>query len=216
MYVGRIVALGRTRSGANAALYRVSSRSFPSRTCVEQDGRLAIVPREGHEGDLRKSPYIAYNCLRIAGEWAVSSNGSHTDPIAEKIAGGVPVRDALVSTLLALDFEKDDYSTPRIAAAVPRSGDTGWLGTVRADAVVVKAVPLVAGRAAWLATYEADDVRDDQVFDFDAADAAAAARYAVDGDGFSGLEKPVTSGAALAGPRGFELGTHQVGQGPVG
>jgi IMP cyclohydrolase len=211
MYVGRIVAIGRTRSGANAALYRVSSRSFPSRTCVEQQGRLAIIPREGHEGDLMKSPYIAYNCLRIAGDLAVASNGSHTDPIAEKIESGMPVRDALVSTLLALDFEKDDYSTPRIAGVVPLSGDTGWLGTVRADAVVVKAVPLVAGRASWLATYEADDVSDDQVFGFDATDAGEAARCAVDGDGFADLEKPVTSGAALAcGPR-FELGTHQVG-----
>lgn len=211
MYVGRIVAIGRNRAGANAALYRVSSRSFPSRTCVEQDGRLAIVPREGHEGDLRKSPYIAYNCVRIAGDRVVASNGSHTDPIAEKIESGMPVRDALVSTLLALDFEKDDYSTPRIAGVVPLEGDTGWLGIVRADALVVKAVPLVAGRASWLATYEADDVDAAQVFDFDAADATAAARRAVDGEGFADLEKPVTAGAALARGRHFELGTHRVG-----
>jgi IMP cyclohydrolase len=213
MYVGRIVAIGRTRGGANAALYRVSSRSFPSRTCVEQDGRLAIIPREGHEGDLQKSPYIAYNCLRIAGDQAVASNGSHTDPIAEKIASGIPVRDALVSTLLALDFEKDDYSTPRIAAVVPLAGDSGWLGTVRSDAVVVKAVPLVAGRVSWLATYEADDVRDEQAFDFDADDAAAAARRAVDGEGFADLEKPVTSGAALSLGGHFELGTYLVDSG---
>ena len=211
MYVGRIVAVGRTRAGANAVLYRVSSRSFPSRTCLEQDGRLAIVPREGHEGDLKKSPYIAYNCLRVAAAWAVAGNGSHTDPIAEKIESGFPVRDALVSTLLALDFEKDEYSTPRIAAVVPLDGDTGWLGTVRSDALIVKAVPLVAGRAAWLATYEADEVREDQVFEFDAADATAAARYAVDGEGFAGLEKPVTSGAALSTGRHFELGSYRVG-----
>ena len=212
MYVGRIVAVGRTRAGSNAALYRVSSRSFPSRTCVEQDGRLAILPREGHEGDLKKSPYIAYNCIRVAGEWVVASNGTHTDPIAEKIASGVPVRDALVSTLLALDFEKDDYSTPRIVGCVPLSGDSGWLGTVRADALVVRQVPLVAGRVSWLATYEADDIRDDQVFAFDAADATSAASVAIDGEGFSGLEKPVTSGAALSAGRHFEFGTCLVGQ----
>ena len=92
MYVGRIVAVGRTRAGANAALYRVSSRSFPNRMAVEVDGRLAIVPRPGHEGDLHKNPYIAYNAVRIAGEFAVATNGSQTDPIAEKISLGVPPR----------------------------------------------------------------------------------------------------------------------------
>ena len=71
MYVGRIVAVGRTRTGANAGLYRVSSRSFPNRRAVEVNGRLAIMPREGHEGDILKSPYIAYNCLRVAGAWSV-------------------------------------------------------------------------------------------------------------------------------------------------
>jgi hypothetical protein len=43
--------------------------------------------------------------------------------------------------------------------------------------------------------------------EFDAADAAAAARYAIDGAGFAALEKPVTSAAALAEPRGFALAT---------
>ena len=43
MYVGRIVAVGRTHAGANAALYRVSSRSFPNRMAVEVDGRKATV-----------------------------------------------------------------------------------------------------------------------------------------------------------------------------
>jgi len=208
MYVGRIVAVGRTRAGANAALYRVSSRSFPSRTCVDLGGKLAIVPREGHEGDVHKNPYIAYNCLRVAGSWAVATNGSQTDPIAEKIEAGTPVRDAFASALLTLDYEKDDYSTPRIAAAVPLEGDTGWLGIVRHDALVVKAVPLLAGRAAWLATYEADDLSEAQVCDFDAADAIAAARSAVDGPGFRELLNAVTSGAALASGSHFELGTY--------
>ena len=64
MYAGRIVAVGRTRSGANAGLYRVSSRSFPNRRVVELGGRLAVLPREGHEGDVHKNPYIAYNASR--------------------------------------------------------------------------------------------------------------------------------------------------------
>jgi IMP cyclohydrolase len=210
MYVGRIVAVGRTRAGANAALYRVSSRSFPNRMAVEVEGRLAVVPRPGHEGDLHKNPYIAYNCVRVAGELAVATNGSQTDPIAEKLALGVPPRDALASVLLALDFEKDALSTPRIAGIVPRDGDVGWLAIVRHDALVVKAVPLEPGRAWYVATYEHDDVRESQCVDFDANDAEACARFAVDGGAFAELEKPVTAAAALASSRGFRLGTFLV------
>ena len=65
MYVGRIVAIGRTPGGANLAAYRVSSRSFPNREAVQGEGRCAVVPRAGHEADVSKNPYIAYNCLRI-------------------------------------------------------------------------------------------------------------------------------------------------------
>jgi IMP cyclohydrolase len=210
MYVGRIVAVGRTRAGQNAALYRVSSRSFPNRMAVEVEGRLAVVPRPGHEGDLHKNPYIAYNCVRVAGELAVATNGSQTDPIAEKLALGVPPRDALAEVLLALDFEKDALQTPRIAGIVPRDADVGWLAIVRHDALVVKAVPLEAGRAWYVATYEHDDVRESQRVEFDAADAEACARFAVDGGRFAELEKPVTAAAALASSRGFRLGTFLV------
>jgi IMP cyclohydrolase len=210
MYVGRIVAVGRTRAGANAGLYRVSSRSFPNRRVVEIGGRLAVLPREGHEADVHKNPYIAYNCLRIARDWCVVTNGSQTDPIAEKIESGMAPRDALAQSLLLLDYERDDYRTPRIAAAVPLEGDLAWLGVVRHDALVVRAVALAAGRAQWIATYEANDVRDEQSLDFDARDAAAAARCAIDGPGFADLEKPVTSAAALATGRHFELASHVV------
>ena len=210
MYVGRIVAIGRTRAGANAALYRVSSRSFPNRRAVEYPTRVAVTPLEGHEQDLLSNPYIAYNAVRLAGDWAVASNGAHTDPVAEKIEAGMPARDALAQALLAMDYEKDEYSTPRIAAAVPLRGDTGWLGIVRSDALVVKEVPLVAGHAVYLATYEADDVRDSQSSAFDAATAAEAARFMVDGGTFQELERPVASAAALAREGGFELGSYAV------
>ena len=213
MYAGRIVAAGRTRSGANAALYRVSSRSFPNRQAVDLGGRLAIVPREGHEGDVYKNPYIAYNCLRIADTFAIATNGTQTDPVAEKIAAGTAPRDALVQALSTLDYEKDDYNTPRIAAVVPEAGDEAWLGIVRHDALLVRAVPLVAGRATWLSTYEGDEIQGPggpQEFDFDAGDALEAARFVVTGGDFSKLTNPVTSAAALATARGFELATFQV------
>ncbi|MEE8519100.1 MAG: IMP cyclohydrolase [Dehalococcoidia bacterium] len=207
MYVGRIVAVGKTSGGANTVMYRVSSRSFPNRRAVDNNGTISVVPRPGAEADVTTNPYIAYNALRLAGGWAIATNGSHTDPIAEKIAGGMPVRDALATCMLALDYEKDDLNTPRISAAVPQQGDAGWLAIVRKDSFVVKEVPLQAGRAMYLATYEADDVRDTQTSDFDAASATEAAEFAVSGGAFAALENPVTSAAALAANGGFQLGT---------
>jgi IMP cyclohydrolase len=210
VYVGRIVAIARTVSGANAVVYRVSSRTFPNRAAVERNGRIAIVPRAGHEADLQVSPYISYTCLRIAGDWAIATNGHHTDPIAEKVGDGVPIRDALAGSLLALDYERDELRTPRIAAAVPLRGERGWLAIVRHDGLEVKELELAAGRAVYLATYGANEIRDDRRLPFDAKDASGAARAAVDGEGFAELEKPVTSAAALAVGGRFTLATHLV------
>lgn len=210
MYVGRIVAIGRNRAGANAVLYRVSSRSFPNRRMVERDGALAVVSREGSEGDLAKNPYITYNALRLTGPWAVAGNGSHTDLIAEKIEAGAPPKDALAQALLELDYEHDELSTPRIAAVVPVEGDEAWLGIIRRDALMVREVVLTTGQAMYLATYEADEVRDSQSSAFDAATAEEAARFAIDGGGFAALERPVTSAAALVLDGAFTLGSHTV------
>jgi IMP cyclohydrolase len=210
MYVGRIVAVGKNAAGANAVMYRVSSRSFPNRQAVDNNGTLAVVPRPGFETDLNKNPYIAYNALRLVSDWAIATNGSHTDPIVEKVALGMPIREAMALSLLALDYEKDDFNTPRIAAAVPRRGNTGWLAIVRKDALVVHEVDLRAGQAQYIATYEADDVRDSQVSVFDANTAAGAAEFAVSGGAFADLEKPVTSVAALTNDAGFALGTYIV------
>ena len=205
MYVGRFVALARTPSGANAVLYRVSSRSFPNREAVELEDRIAIMPSQGHEGDLLRSPYISYACLRQAPGYVVASNGTHTDPIAEKIAAGGSPRDAIAHALLTLDYEHDAYSTPRIVAVAPQSGDTGWLGIVRHDALIVVESAIVAGRATYLATYEANDPRAHAALPFSAEDAASAAKLAIDGPGFVELERPVTSAAAVAGPSGFTV-----------
>ena len=138
MYLGRIVSIGRTRNGKNVAMYRVSSRSFPNRQTVKMGDKVAVMPRPGFEGDLQKNPYITYNCVRIAGNYAVVSNGSQTDPIAEKIASGMPVRDAMTLGLLALDYEHDSLDTPRIVGAVEMNGTRGFLGIIRKDAVLVR------------------------------------------------------------------------------
>ncbi|MBI4300016.1 MAG: hypothetical protein HY677_02690 [Chloroflexi bacterium] len=47
MYVGRIVAIGKTAAGSNALLYRVSSRSYQDRKALLMQDLVRIVPREG-------------------------------------------------------------------------------------------------------------------------------------------------------------------------
>jgi len=210
MYVGRIVAVGRTPQGRGAVLYRVSSRSFPNRRTVETPRGLAVVPIEGHEKDIFKNPYIAYNAVRVAGDVAVATNGSQTDPVAEKIASGMSVRDALVQALVVLDYEKDDFCTPRIAVAVARGAAEGWAGVARRDALLVRSFPLEPGRAFYFATYEIAEPRADLVSEFGAATAAEAARWAVSGGRFADLEKPVCSAAAVATDTGFDLAGYTV------
>jgi len=205
MYVGRIVAVGRTPEGRNAVMYRVSSRSFPNRRTVATARGLAVVPIEGHEKDIFKNPYIAYNAVRLAGQVAVATNGSQTDPITEKIAAGTSIRDALAESLLALDYEKDDFNTPRIAVAVARGAEEGWAGIVRKDALIVRSFRLRPGAAFYFATYEISEPREDLVSDFRAATADEAARWVVSGGRFADLEKPVCSAAAIESAAGFEL-----------
>ena len=208
MYIGRIVAFGMTKDGRPCAMYRVSSRSFPNRRAVENNGNIAIIPREGAEGDLAKNPYISYNCLRVAGEWAVATNGSQTDPIVEKIAAGMPVRDAITMCLLAMDYEKDSLDTPRVVAVAGRVSKLGYLGIVRKDAVMVREFKMVPGEARYISTYECNAPCDTNVDnDFDAACEDCAAQYVVDGGVFAGFENPVTSAAAVATEDGFALAT---------
>ncbi|MFC6786746.1 IMP cyclohydrolase [Halobaculum halobium] len=163
MYIGRFVVIG-PKVGA----YRVSSRSFPNRKVTRRgDDTLTVVPTaDAEETD---NPYVSYNCARAAGEGAVVGNGSHVDPIAEKYDRGYPARDALVEALHAMDYEKDDYDTPRVAGIVEEGA--GYVGIVRRDALVVHEVD----EPHLVATYEEDEPR---AFEFEPRTAVAAARTA--------------------------------------
>jgi IMP cyclohydrolase len=203
MYVGRIVAIGCTRDGSLAAMYRVSSRSFPNRQAVLAGGRAAIVPKPGFERDVLRNPYIAYNCLRVVGSVAVATNGSQTDPIAEKILNGMDIRDAFVSVLHALDYEHDDFSTPRIAAAVDQVTESAVLGIVRHDALIVRSLQLEPGTAYYVCTYERNTPGQDCMDrEFDAGSAADACDYVLGKGAFADLERPITAACALAMPDG--------------
>ena len=193
MYVGRFVVVGPV-----VGAYRVSSRSFPDRQATDRDGTVTVEPTP--DAPPSDNPYISYNGLRVTDRGAVLGNGSHVDPIAEKLALGYPARDALAEPLLALDFEKDDYDTPRIAGIVglnddpttASDGPSAVVGTVRRDALLVEEVT----EPTLVATYEKDSpepldfAADDaagaarEAFDLDFEHAVCAAGVAVDGDGF--------------------------------
>jgi IMP cyclohydrolase len=198
MYVGRIVAVGKTKADKLAVLYRVSSRSFPNREARIREKTVSIVPKQGFESDIYANPYISYNCLRLAGDCAVAGNGSHTDPIAEKIQAGMGMRDAMISALSGLDYEHDDYQTPRIAAAADRKSRRGALGVIRADALLVEEFDLAAGQVNYVATYEHN--RPDRAFgdsDFDAAGAEQACDYILGKGVFASLERPIVAVCAV-------------------
>ncbi|ACM58275.1 IMP cyclohydrolase [Halorubrum lacusprofundi] len=195
MYVGRFVVVA---PGIGA--YRVSSRSFPNRRVTDRDGRLTVGPTpDAPETD---NPYVSYNCARAVRTptdepLAVVGNGSHVDPIAEKLELGYPARDALATPLLALDFEKDDYDTPRIAGVV--GAETATIGVVRRDGLVVEAVdePTI------VATYETDSPEPYALAAADAEtpDAAAAATEVLGAD----FEHPVCAAGATVDADGATL-----------
>ncbi len=207
-YLGRIVAAGLTPDGRACVMYRVSSRSFPNREAVIRDGRVAIVPRAGFESDLGRNPYIAYNCIRPAGRFMVASNGSQTDPIAEKIAVGMPVRDAITLGLLAMDYEKDSLDTPRIVAVIGAGDTTAYLGIVRKNAVLVREFALRPGTLFYLSTYEHNQPCDEFTdAAFAAGDVQAACRHMISGGVFAEFANPVTAAGAVFDGREFQLAT---------
>ena len=171
--------------------YRVSSRSFPDRVVRENDegDGYAVVPEEDYD-----NPYVSYNCLRhVEEETTVIGNGTHVDPVTEKMESGYPARDALALSLLALDYEKDDYDTPRIAGVV--APEEAYVGTVTRDSLVVEAVE----EPTMVATYEVQKPEGVE-FDVSSADEAARAVYEME------YEHPVTACAVHGNETAFYNG----------
>lgn len=152
MYIGRYVVIGKTLEGAWYLGYRVSSRSFPNRRIVAAGDRAVVLPTD--DAPPSDNPYITYNCLRRHGDVTVVANGSHADPVIDKVSLGYPLRDALALSLLAMDYEHDEYSTPRIAGGVDAAGDAAYLAIVGEDRLMVRRVAPPPGDAFLVATYE--------------------------------------------------------------
>jgi IMP cyclohydrolase len=208
MYVGRIVAVGRTPEGKAAALYRVSSRSFPNRHAVDTGKSIAIVPTPGHESDIQRNPYIAYNCQRVAQGYCVVSNGSHTDPVAEKLDAGMNPRDALATVMLAMDYEHDSLDTPRITGIVSPDGARGWLAIVRKDALIVREFALNPGECYFVSTYETNEPGAAQrEGNFTAGNAEACCDFILGGGIFADFERPVSAVCAVAEDGAWKVAT---------
>ena len=188
MYVGRIVVVGKTDRPFVA--YRVSSRSFPNRVARITDAGAAIQPLDPE--DMKKNPYIAYNCIRVCENGVVVSNGSHTDPILDQLRSGTAPDVAIQKVLTDMGYEKDDFNTPRIAGVVTE--DHGFIGTVRADAIEIGTFGLEENTCRVICTYEMDRL-DNKNYAFVAPSALDAARYVVDGAIFKDLELPICSAA---------------------
>lgn len=188
MYVGRIVAVGKTDKPFVA--YRVSARSFPNRVARITEAGVAIQPLDPE--DMKRNPYIAYNCVRVSDKGVVVSNGTQTDPIFEKIEAGVPPDVALQQVLSEMGYEKDDFNTPRIAGVVTDS--VGFIGIVRIDGVEISSFELEDNSCHVICTYEMDRV-ESKGHPFVAESADEAAKYVVDGGIFKDLELPICSAA---------------------
>ena len=190
MYLGRIISIGSSKDGVYAS-YRVSSRSFPNRKSVVNNQKVAIIPTQGSEDDIYKNPYISYNCIDIIDDICVVTNGSHTDIIAGKIREGMNMKDAVALSLLTMDYEKDDYNTPRIGGAINTKGK-GYIGIVTHEGIEVKKVN--PGESFYVSTYEHNTPRE---VDYTATNAKEATEFIFNGGIFSEFTHPVTSCAAF-------------------
>ena len=190
MYLGRIISIGSSKDGVYAS-YWVSSRSFPNRKSVVNNQKVAIIPTQGSEDDIYKNPYISYNCIDIIDDICVVTNGSHTDIIAGKIREGMNMKDAVALSLLTMDYEKDDYNTPRIGGAINTKGE-GYIGIVTHEGIEVKKVN--PGESFYVSTYEHNTPRE---VDYTATNAKEATEFIFNGGIFSEFTHPVTSCAAF-------------------
>lgn len=192
MYVGRIVVVGKAERPFVA--YRVSSRSFPNRVARLTAEGAAIQPLDPE--DLRRNPYIAYNCIRVCEQSVVVSNGSHTDPIWHNLRAGMPPDEALTVVLEDMGYEKDELNTPRIAGVV--TPDYGYLGIARQDAVEVSRFELAEHACRVICTYEMNRLEETN-HPFPVRSATDAAKYVTFEGLFADLERPICAAAWMDG-----------------
>lgn len=144
-YTGRTLGIG-LMEGRPFAFYLLCSRSFPKRRAIVRENAVYI--ENLTETD---NPYVSYPVVRLLEDYAVVTNGLQTDFIAQALEWESP-KKALIHVLDALDYERDDYNTPRIAGIIG-GGGRGWLGFAGREEFWVKELELKEGKAFVTATY---------------------------------------------------------------
>ena len=144
-YTGRTLGIG-LMEGRPFAFYLLCSRSFPKRRAIVRENAVYI--ENLTETD---NPYVSYPVVRLLEDYAVVTNGLQTDFIAQALEWESP-KKALIHVLDALDYERDDYNTPRIAG-IMGGGGRGWLGFAGREEFWVKELELKEGKAFVTATY---------------------------------------------------------------
>ncbi len=200
MYIGRFVAGGQLGDSSIALVYRVSSRLFPNRRIAIGEGSASVLPTD--ETAVTDNPYVSYVCARWTDTIAAVSNGSHTDPIFERLIDGVPAKEAISFCLGAVGYERDDYNTPRVVAVADLERGEMWFGIVAADRLHVQSAPMIAGKLWLLATNELHDAVA-HARPVSATSAVEVADDVVAGPGWNDLEYPVAALALKGGVRGW-------------
>ncbi len=148
-YTGRTLGIG-LMNGKPFAFYLLCSRSFPNRKVVIKGSVAYIINQTKTD-----NPYVSYPVVRMGEKYAVVTNGFHTDFIFQALEWERP-RKALIHVLDAMDYERDEYNTPRIAGVVERGSERGWLGFAGRDWLWVRELGLKDGKAFVTATYNVD------------------------------------------------------------
>ncbi|AIU70551.1 IMP cyclohydrolase [Thermococcus eurythermalis] len=144
-YTGRTLGIGLMK-GKPFAFYLLCSRSFPRRRAIVRENAVYIENLTQTD-----NPYVSYPVVRLLEDYAVVTNGLQTDFIAQTLEWESP-KKALIHVLDALDYERDDYNTPRIAGIIGKDG-RGWLGFAGKDEFWVRELELKEGKAFVTATY---------------------------------------------------------------
>ncbi|WP_157683732.1 IMP cyclohydrolase [Microlunatus soli] len=154
-YPGRVLVVARTAAGL-ACSYAATGRSEASRQRrirLTDDGDLFVEPTVGDAHD----PLRHYRAVRGGDRHFVLSNGTQTDPVADRLAEGAPPAVALED----LEYEGDPpIYTPRITTVIDRQ-DQVWLAAAHrgsaerasSDTIVTRIGALEVGQGALLSTY---------------------------------------------------------------
>jgi IMP cyclohydrolase len=113
---------------------------------------------------------------------------------------GYPPRDALSLALLSMDYEKDDYRTPRVAGIVSKG--SLYLGIVAEDRLLVKKLPWKENVSYMIATYEVQDFMEIELRGYSAEEIAREIYELKE------YELPVCSASAIRKGNSYELAVY--------